>query len=237
MTDQRNLRVVIASDHDLLHRSLKMELESESDIEVVGEASDGALAISEVERTQPDVALIEAIMPKKGGIEAIREIKDARPNVGVVVLLLHAEDQLVFDAAKAGASACLLKSAELEEVVSTVRSVARGEAMLDPSLASQLLGEFQSFQKADVAEGQQPLTPREREVLKPMSDGLPNKTIASRLGISERTVTTLVASIYSKLRSSRRRRWVPETYVEYQRWMIAAAASLLLAATYLLWVR
>ena len=135
MTDQRNLRVVIASDHDLLHRSLKMELESESDIEVVGEASDGALAISEIERTQPDVVLIEAIMPKKGGIEAIRKIKDAHPNVGVVVLLLHAEGQLVFDAVKAGASACLVMPAELEEVISTVRSVARGEAMLDPSLA------------------------------------------------------------------------------------------------------
>jgi two-component system NarL family response regulator len=165
------------------------------------------------------VVLIEAIMPKRGGIEVIREIKDARPNVGVVVLL-HDEGQIVFDAVKAGASACLLKSAEMEEVISTVRSVARGEAMLDPSLASQ-----------------QPLTPREREVLKLMSDGLSNKTIATHLGISERTVATLVASIYSKLRSSRRPRWVPETYVEYQRWMIAAAASLLLAATYLLWVR
>jgi DNA-binding NarL/FixJ family response regulator len=127
MRDRRIVRVVIADDQDLLRCGLKTMLEFESDIEVVGEASDGSLAISEVERTQPDVLLID-VMPKKGGIEAIREIKDACPNVGIVVLSLHDENQLVFDAVKVGASAYLRKTAKPEEVISTVRSVARGEA-------------------------------------------------------------------------------------------------------------
>jgi len=179
-------------------------LESESDIEVVGEADDGTRALALVEETVPDVVLIDVVMPDKDGIEATREIKDAFPKVGVVVLSGHDEQQFVFDALKAGASGYLLKSAELDEVVTTVKSVAQGEGKLDPSLAFQVLSEFQSYQSQDVSEVYQPLTPREREILKLMSEGLPNKTIASRLQISERTVTTHVANIYSKLHVNNR---------------------------------
>lgn len=198
------IRVVLVDDHDLLRRGMKTMLESQGDMEVVGEASDGALALSEVERTLPDVVLIDVIMPRKDGIEATRDIKDAFPNVGVVVLSGHDEQQFLFDALKAGASGYLLKTAELEEVVDTVKAVAKGEGRLDPSLATQVLSEFQSYQRADVSDVYQPLTPREREILKLMSEGLPNKTIASRLSISERTVTTHVANIYSKLHVNNR---------------------------------
>lgn len=198
------MRVLLIDDHDLLRRGMKTMLETESDIEVVGEGSDGQQAVGLVEEMEPDVVVMDVIMPRKDGIEATKEVRDAFPNVGVVVLSGHDERQFVFDALKAGASGYLLKTAELEEVINTVRSVARGEAMLDPSLASQVLTEFQSYQKADVAEVYQPLTPREREILKLMSEGLPNKTIASRLNISERTVTTHVANIYSKLHVNNR---------------------------------
>jgi two-component system response regulator NreC len=198
------VRVVLVDDHDLLRRGIKTMLESEGDIEVVGEAGDGAGALGLVEETLPDIVLIDVIMPDKDGIEATREIKDAFPNVGVVVLSGHDDQQFVFDALKAGASGYLLKTAELDEVVSTVRSVAAGEGRLDPALASKVLSEFQAYQKADVAEVYQPLTPREREILQHMSEGLPNKTIASRLSISERTVTTHVANIYSKLHVNNR---------------------------------
>jgi DNA-binding NarL/FixJ family response regulator len=198
------VRVLLIDDHDLLRRGMRTMLETESDIEVVGEGSDGQEAVGLVEEMEPDVVVMDVIMPKKDGIEATKEVRDAFPNVGVVVLSGHDERQFVFDALKAGASGYLLKTAELEEVISTVRSVARGEAMLDPSLASQVLTEFQSYQKADVAEVYQPLTPRERQILKLMSEGLPNKTIASRLSISERTVTTHVANIYSKLHVNNR---------------------------------
>jgi DNA-binding NarL/FixJ family response regulator len=203
MPDEK-LRVCLIDDHDLLRRGIKTMLETEADIEVVGEASDGSKAVALVEETVPDVVLIDVIMPNKDGIDATKEIKDAFPNVGVVVLSGHDERQFLFDALKAGASGYLLKTAELEEVVDTVRSAAKGEAKLDPSLATQVLSEFQAYQKADVVEGYQPLTPREREILKLMSDGLPNKTIASRLRISERTVTTHVANIYAKLHVNNR---------------------------------
>ncbi len=179
-------------------------LESEGDIEVVGEAADGSGAAELVEESSADVVLVDVIMPNTDGIEATREIKDAHPNVAVVVLSGHDEQRFVFDAVKAGASGYLLKSAELDEVVSTVRSVARGEMQLDPQLASQVLTEFEGYSAMDVAAAFQPLTPREQEILKLMSEGLPNKAIASRLSISERTVTTHVANIYSKLHVNNR---------------------------------
>ena len=198
------LRVVLVDDHDLLRRGIKTMLESEADIQVVGEAADGTDVLDIVEETMPDVVLMDVIMPNKDGIEATREIKDRFPNVGVVVLSGHDEQQFVFDAVKAGASGYVLKSADLEEVVETVKSVAQGEAKIDPTMAMQVLSEFQSYQSADVSDVYQPLTPREKEILKLMSDGLPNKTIANRLSISERTVTTHIANIYSKLHVNNR---------------------------------
>jgi DNA-binding NarL/FixJ family response regulator len=204
MPDGAMVKVALIDDHDLLRRGIKTMLESEPDIEVVGEAADGAQALELVEEALPDVVLIDVIMPLKDGIEATKEIKDAFPNMGVVVLSGHDERQFLFDALKAGASGYMLKTADLEEVVATVRSAAKGEAKLDPSLATQVLSEFQAYQRADVSDVYQPLTPREREILKLMSDGLPNKTIASRLSISERTVTTHIANIYSKLHVNNR---------------------------------
>jgi DNA-binding NarL/FixJ family response regulator len=203
MSEQTTVRVLLVDDHDLLRRGIKTMLESEG-LEVVGEAADGTGVLQQVEELLPDVVLIDVIMPNKDGIEATREIKDSFPNVGVVVLSGHDDQQFVFDALKAGASGYLLKTAELDEVVTTVRAVAAGEGRLDPVLAGKVLSEFQSYQKDDVADVYQPLTPREREILNLMSEGLPNKTIANRLSISERTVTTHVANIYSKLHVNNR---------------------------------
>jgi DNA-binding NarL/FixJ family response regulator len=178
-------------------------LETEN-IEVVGEAADGTAVLELVGDLNPDVVLIDVVMPNQDGIETTRDIKDTYPNVGVVVLSGHDEQQFIFDALKAGASGYLLKTADLDEVVSTVRSVAAGQAKIDPAVAARVLDEFQNYQKAEVSEVFQPLTPREREILSLMSQGLPNKTIAARLSISERTVTTHVANIYSKLQVNNR---------------------------------
>jgi DNA-binding NarL/FixJ family response regulator len=204
MSVSEPVRVVLIDDHDLLRQGIKTMLESQGDVEVVGEASDGSQALQTVERSVPDVVVIDVIMPTKDGIEATREIKHAFPNIGVLVLSGHDEQQFVFDALKAGASGYLLKTAELDEVVKTVKEVAQGQGKLDPTLATRMLSEFQTYQKADVSEVFQPLTPREKEILRLMSQGLPNKTIASRLSISERTVTTHVANIYSKLHVNNR---------------------------------
>jgi DNA-binding NarL/FixJ family response regulator len=204
MNSGSSVRVVLVDDHDLLRRGIRTMLDSEPTIEVVGEAPDGDKAIPLVEETLPDVVVIDVIMPKKDGIETTRELKDAFPHIGVVVLSGHDEQQFVFDAMKAGASGYLLKTAELEEVIETVKAVATGQPRLNRHLAFKFLNEFQSYQSNDVADVFQPLTPREREILKLMSDGLPNKTIASRLKISERTVTTHVANIYAKLQVNNR---------------------------------
>jgi len=203
MADIDAVKVLLVDDHDLLRRGIRTMLESEG-FDVVGEASDGTKVQQLVDELLPDVVLIDVIMPNKDGIEATREIKDTFPNVGVVVLSGHDDQQFVFDALKAGASGYLLKTAELDEVIATVRSVAAGEGRLDPVLAGKVLSEFQSYSKAEVADVYQPLTPREREILQLMSEGLPNKTIATRLSISERTVTTHVANIYSKLHVNNR---------------------------------
>lgn len=179
-------------------------IETDPGIEVVGEANDGSKATQLVEETFPDVVLIDVVMPNRDGIDATAEIKDRFPNIGVVVLSGHDEQQFIFDALKAGASGYLLKTAELEEVISTIRAVAAGQAKIDPEVAAKVLNEFQNYQQSDVQEAYQPLTPREREILQLMSEGLPNKTIATRLSISERTVTTHVANIYTKLQVNNR---------------------------------
>jgi NarL family two-component system response regulator LiaR len=198
------VKVVLADDHELVRRGIKTMLESESDIEVVGEASDGTQVLELVEQLFPDVVVVDVVMPKMDGIQTTKEVKDRFPKTGVVVLSGHDDQQFVFDALKAGASGYLLKTAELDEVVATVKAVASGEGKLDPALALKVLTEFQNYQRAEVTEGFQPLTPREKEILQLMSEGLPNKTIASRLTISERTVTTHVANIYSKLHVNNR---------------------------------
>ena len=204
MERTETIKVVLVDDHDLLRQGMKTMLETEDAIEVVGEANDGSKVLALLEETYPDVVLIDVVMPKKDGIEATTEIKEAYPHIGVVVLSGHDEQQFIFDALKAGASGYLLKTADLDEVIATVKSVAKGQAKIDPEVASRVLTEFQSYQKAEVSEVYQPLTPREREILQLMSEGLPNKTIAMRLSISERTVTTHVANIYSKLQVNNR---------------------------------
>ena len=198
------IKVLLVDDHDLLRQGMRTMLETEDGIEVVGEANDGTGVLAQIEETYPDVVLIDVVMPNKDGIVATSEIKESYPHIGVVVLSGHDEQQFIFDALKAGASGYLLKTADLDEVIATVKSVAKGQAKIDPEVASRVLTEFQSYQKAEVSEVYQPLTPREREILQLMSEGLPNKTIAMRLSISERTVTTHVANIYAKLQVNNR---------------------------------
>ena len=197
-------RVVLIDDHDLLRRGIRTMLEKEG-VEVVGEADDGTLALQIVDDAVPDVVLIDVMMPNLDGIEATKRIKDEFPNVAVVVLSGYDEQQFVFDALKAGASGYLLKTAELNEVVSTVKAAAQGGGKLDPGIATRVLKEFQAYSKEEIADGVfQPLTPREKTILQHMGEGLPNKAIAKRLSISERTVTTHIANIYSKLHVNNR---------------------------------
>ncbi|HEX2240599.1 MAG TPA: response regulator transcription factor [Actinomycetota bacterium] len=196
------LRVCLIDDHDLLRRGIKTMLETEPDIVVVGEASDGREAAELVEQTTPDVVLLDVVMPHKDGIEATREIKEAWPTVGIIVLSGHDERQFVLDALKAGASGYLLKTADLDELVDAIRKVAYG-GRLDSDHASDVLAEFDRF-AAVGSVGFQPLTALEKEILTLIAEGLPSKSIARRLAIAERTVTTHIANIYSKLHVNNR---------------------------------
>ncbi len=198
------IRVVLVDDHDLVRRGIKTLLEAEGDVEVVGECSNGNEVFGLIEDTLPDVVLMDVVMPSMDGIEATRLLRQTWPGTSVVVLSSHEEQRYLFEALKAGASGYLLKTAPLEDVLDTIRLVAEGGGVLDPSLAMKMLEQFKSYQSTESSEAYQPLTRRERQVLELMSEGLPDKAIAPQLGISVRTVGAHVSNIYAKLHVNNR---------------------------------
>jgi DNA-binding NarL/FixJ family response regulator len=196
------IRVVLADDHDLMREGLRAMLETAGDIEIVGEAGDGIEVLDIVGETLPDVVLLDLLMPKKDGVTVTAEISDQFPNVAVVVLSGVDDRRSAFEAFKAGALGYLVKTTAIKEVIATIRAVALRQVKLEGDFASRLLQEFRNYQSGEV--GYQPLTPRERSILQLIADGLPNKAIARRLSISDRTVSTHVANIYSKLHVNNR---------------------------------
>lgn len=195
------IRVVISDDHDLFRRGLKMVLEAEEDIEVVAEAADGQEAVSRVEELAPDVVLMDVRMPRMGGIEATRLIRQLFPTTRIIVLTVSDEEDDLYGAVKAGANGYLLKEVSIEEVADAVRAVFAGQSLISPSLASKLLAEFSGPPKAadDPVSSSVRLTEREVEVLKLVALGKENLQIAGQLGVSESTVRNHVANILTKL--------------------------------------
>jgi DNA-binding NarL/FixJ family response regulator len=196
------IRVIIADDHALFRRGLQMVLESEDDIEVLGEAGDGEEAIQQATEHMPDLVLMDVRMPARGGIEATREIKDALPHVKILMLTISDEEEDLYDAIKAGASGYLLKEISIEEVADAIRKVHAGQSLISPSMASKLLNEFAAMAKKDEEKQQMPaprLTEREMEVLTLVAQGLNNRDIAKELFISENTVKNHVRNILEKL--------------------------------------
>ena len=195
------IRVVISDDHDLFRRGLKMVLEAEEDIEVVAEAADGQEAVARVEELAPDVVLMDVRMPRMGGIEATRLIRQLFPTTRIIVLTVSDEEDDIYGAVKAGANGYLLKEVSIEEVADAVRAVFAGQSLISPSLASKLLAEFSGAPKAvdDPVTSSVRLTEREVEVLKLVALGHENTEIAGQLGVSESTVRNHVANILTKL--------------------------------------
>jgi DNA-binding NarL/FixJ family response regulator len=196
------VRVLIVDDHALFRRGLQMVLEGETDIDVVGEASDGQEAIERAENTTPDVVLMDVRMPKRSGIEATRTIKDTLPSTKILMLTISDEEADLYEAIKAGASGYLLKEISIEEVADAVRAVHAGQSLISPSMASKLLNEFAAMVKRRDERTQVPgprLTTRELEVLKLVAKGLNNRDIGSELFISENTVKNHVRNILEKL--------------------------------------
>ena len=198
------IRTMIVDDHALFRRGLEMVLDSEPDIELVGQASDGTEAVEKAAESLPDVVLMDIRMPRSNGIEACREMKEAAPSAKIVILTISDEEEDLFEAIRAGASGYLLKDIPLDEVADTVRAVHGGQSLINPSMAGKLLTEFAVLAKRDDEERAQELpaprlTEREMQVLKLVARGMNNRDIAKELFISENTVKNHVRNILEKL--------------------------------------
>ncbi len=193
------IRVVIADDQPLVRTGLRMILRGEEDIQVVGEAANGAEAIEVCADTEPDVVLMDVRMPEVDGIEATQQISDQTNPPKVLVLTTFDLDDVVYDALRAGASGFLLKDAPEERLTTAIRVVADGGSLFAPSVTRRLIEEFANRARAEPRPSLESLTERENEVLCQMAQGLSNAEIGQVLFVSENTVKTHVARILMKL--------------------------------------
>lgn len=202
MSLDKAIRVFIADDHIVVREGLRALIGTELDIEIVGEAADGREAVAGIRALQPDVILLDLIMPHKNGIDVIDEITQDTPGARILVLTSFSDDDKVFPAIKAGALGYLLKDSSPQELIQAIHDVYHGESSLDPTIALKLLREFK--QPSDQSPVQEILTERETKVLSLVSRGMTNQEIADALVISERTVRTHVGNILSKLHLANR---------------------------------
>ncbi len=198
------IRVLIADDHAIVRKGIRAVLAGEEDIAVVGEAGDGQQAIAQAEKLRPDVILMDLLMSKLDGLEAMRQIAARQIGARVIVLTSSATDDQVFPALQAGALGYLLKDSESEELDHAIRQVHQGQSTLDPSIARKVLRELNH--ESEDPPAAQGLTERERAVLQLLAQGLSNREIADRLMVSQPTVHTHVSSILSKLHLATRTR-------------------------------
>ena len=202
MSDAKRIRLVIADDHAIVREGLRALVEDRPDMELVAEAADGAEAVRQALALNPDVILMDLVMPRMDGLAAIQAIKKHGLAARILVLTSFAEDDKVFAAIKAGAMGYLLKDASPQDLLQAIRSVYRGESSLHPSIAHKVIQEL--ARPSSLPLTPDPLTEREVIVLKLVAQGLSNQDIAERLRVSERTAGSHVSRILDKLHLANR---------------------------------
>jgi DNA-binding NarL/FixJ family response regulator len=204
------IKVLLVDDQTLIRQGIRLLLEIESDIQVVGQAANGREALEQVETLRPDVVLMDVRMPEMDGVAATRELGVRFPEVKVIILTTFEDDETVFEGLKAGARGYLLKDISSEEMAQAVRKVAAGEALIQSRITRKVLAEFSRLASANSGQAPSkagtsseslpvPLTERELEVLKALARGLSNREIAEQLVITEGTVKNHVSSLIEKM--------------------------------------
>ena len=197
-----NIRILIADDHAIVREGLRTLINAKPGLELVGEAADGEEAILKAAALEPDVILLDMIMPRKDGLEAIKEIKTNNPQARILVLTSFSDDDKVFAAIKAGALGYLLKDSSPQQLVQAIHDVYHGQSSLHPTIALKLIRELN--RPSDLPPVEDPMTERELETLRLVALGLTNQEIAEKLSISERTVGKHVSNILDKLHLANR---------------------------------
>lgn len=192
------IRVLIADDHPMFRLGLRMLLQPVQDMEVVGEVRTGVETVQAASDLHPDVILMDINMPELNGIEATRQIMAAQPGIGILVITMI-DDDTVITAMRAGARGYLLKGAEGEESLRAIRAVANGEVIFGPAIAERMLNFFSSKEQVKNQAPFPELTPRERDILELMAQGMTNSAIAERFVVSPKTVRNQVSTIFGKL--------------------------------------
>jgi NarL family two-component system response regulator LiaR len=200
-SESQKIAILLADDHPLLLQALKGLLEKEDDFEIVAEAGDGEEAARLATELKPDVVIMDISMPRLDGLKATRRIKEAYPEIAVLALTVHNDDQSILEILQAGAAGYLVKSIFGEELVQAIRAVATGDMVLSPSIGQRLLKQAARYPtKPVLLEGGEKLSTRELEILKLTAKGMMNKDIALSLGLELRTVKGYLSNIFSKLR-------------------------------------
>lgn len=199
---ENEIRILICDDHAVVREGLRALITTEPDMIIAGEAADGENAVVAFRELRPDVTLLDMVMPRMDGVEALKQILSEFPGARILILTSFSEDEMVFPAIKSGALGYLLKESSPEELIRAIRSVNRGEASLHPSIARRLIQELS--QPTTLPPTQEPLTEREMEVLRLVAKGYSNEEIGDALVVSERTARGHVSSILSKLHLANR---------------------------------
>lgn len=199
------IKVLLADDHSLFREGVRSLLEDQEDIEIVGEAEDGLEAIQLAGTLKPTVILMDINMPVIDGVEATRTILKNDDASGIIILTMYPQDEYVFEALKAGAKAYLLKDTRSKKLLEVIRSVHKGQAVIDAEMTTRLLNEFRRLaDKGESAPKLQPLTDQERRILTLVAVGASNKDIAADLNLSERTIKNYLSVIFQKLQVNNR---------------------------------